>query len=244
MLPVLLTRPAGQQAELAAALAAAGHQPHDFAPLALQPDTTALAQLPGLAAQADWLVFVSPSAIDIAWPALADTLASSTRLACVGRKSAERLAAASGRAVLFPPEGLDSEALLQLPELQAMAGLSVLIIRGESGRALLGDTLQARGAAVHYVAAYRSVAQAPDWALFDRLLARDGRLVIQISSSEITHALFASAGAERRTQLAAQTFCTFHPRIAATLATYGVQHCLHAADGSATALIESLAALG
>jgi uroporphyrinogen-III synthase len=59
------------------------------------------------------------------------------------------------RDVLSPPLRFDSEALLELPELTAVAGKRVIIFRGDGGREVLGDTLKARGAAIEYVTCYR-----------------------------------------------------------------------------------------
>lgn len=51
--------------------------------------------------------------------------------------------------------GYDSEALLQAPELQQVAGLRILILRGDSGRETLASELQARGARVDQAILYR-----------------------------------------------------------------------------------------
>ena len=59
------------------------------------------------------------------------------------------------RVDLQPTERFDSEGLLALPELARLDGQRVVIVRGEGGRALLGDTLKSRGAELVYAEVYR-----------------------------------------------------------------------------------------
>jgi len=100
----------------------------------------------------DLVVFVSPSAVRIAAPAIQRP----PRLAAaIGAGTRRELERAGFDNVISPKDGNDSEALLAAPELQAMAGRRVLIVRGEGGRAFLGDALRARGAAVEYAECYR-----------------------------------------------------------------------------------------
>jgi len=52
-------------------------------------------------------------------------------------------------------EQFDSEALLQHPDLQQLENQRILIVKGESGRTLLAETLQARGAHIEQWSLYR-----------------------------------------------------------------------------------------
>lgn len=54
-----------------------------------------------------------------------------------------------------PPSGWTSEALLALPSLASLQGEQVLLARGETGRELIRDTLEARGARVRPLPLYR-----------------------------------------------------------------------------------------
>lgn len=78
------------------------------------------------------------------WPLLADYFA-------IGRTTALALHTVSGHRVRYPQDREISEVLLQLPELQSIAGKRALILRGNGGRELIGETLTARGAEVTFV---------------------------------------------------------------------------------------------
>lgn len=213
---ILVARPAAQSGRLLQSLAAAGWQGLPFPVMDIQPQPAALAHLPAQAAAADWLFFVSPSAIDIAWPQLQQQPLQA-RLACVGQASARRLASLSGQDILFPDSGSDSEALLALPQLAEVAGQRWLIVRGCGGRALLADTLRARGASVELAEIYRRLDGKPDWALLDDGLPD----AMVITSSEMAEQLFRLAGPARAGTLQCLLYCVPHPRIAERLQALG-----------------------
>jgi uroporphyrinogen-III synthase len=68
------------------------------------------------------------------------------RYFAIGRTTALALHTVSGADVRYPLDREISEVLLQLPELQTIAGKRALILRGNGGRELLGETLRERGA--------------------------------------------------------------------------------------------------
>ena len=157
---VVITRPRAQAEPLARRIAQAGRTAVvlpllDIEPLAdTAPLRAALARLDDYALVA----FVSPNAIDFAfahigqWPA-------SVPIAVVGEGSRMALARHGVTPDRFtihcPPDCADSEHLVASLDTGALAGRRVLIVRGESGRELLGDALRAAGAEVTAVAAYR-----------------------------------------------------------------------------------------
>lgn len=215
---ILVTRPVAQAAALMQLLEAEAAVPVAFPLIDIQADEAALARLATEAASADWLVFVSPTAIDLAWPRLASAkLAPLPRLATVGHASGQRLAERSGQTVLYPEGGDDSAALAALPALQAMAGQRVLIVRGHGGRPELGQTLAARGACVRFAEVYRRADAAPDWARFDALAARGALDAAVITSGPMAQALYRLGGSARMPTLQCLTYCVPHPRIAQAL---------------------------
>ena len=155
---VLVTRPRAQAAALCQLIAAAGGRALAFPTIEIEAagDRESARRL--LAEPADLLFFTSRNAVYYALALFpGGVLPASPRLAAVGKATAEALTAA-GRAPDLVPEGrYDSESLLALPELQELGGVRALIVRGEGGRPLLGETLRARGAEVAYAEVYRRV---------------------------------------------------------------------------------------
>lgn len=150
---VLITRPAHQSSELAAAITAAGGTVVRFPLLEIVgrdgDDIRAdLAALP----TPDIVVFVSSNAVTYGFAAVGE---SNPQLAAIGPATRDVLEAMGATVSIFPDGTFDSEHLLQHAALQDLGGKQVLIVRGQSGRELLADTLTARGAKVRYLCAYR-----------------------------------------------------------------------------------------
>ncbi len=82
-------------------------------------------------------------------------------LIAVGHATAAALAQL-GWSNAITPTHENSEALVQLECLQNIAGKRVVLLRGEIGREVIGDTLRARGANVDTLILYRSVGPTPD----------------------------------------------------------------------------------
>lgn len=185
---IVVTRPAGQAAHLASALADLGAKPVLFPVLAIfdVEDIKPLLDVATRLDEFDWAAFVSPNAVEKAlgcilahrkWPAR-------LRAATIGKSSEMALADFGVADVTAPRERFDSEALVALPELQDMQGKKVVIFRGDGGRELLGDTLAARGATVEYVTCYRRGKPELDPAPLHKLWT-DGRLdAVTVTSSE------------------------------------------------------------
>lgn len=164
---VLITRPRAQAEALARAIRADGGEPVLFPLIDILPvsDPARLDAILATLDRFDLAIFISPNAVQFAlthlsargrfWPA-------SLPIAVIGAGTAQALAAHDLHAAVTPRERFDSEALLAEPALQAVAGRRILILRGEGGRALLADTLTARGATVTYAECYRRAPPLPD----------------------------------------------------------------------------------
>ena len=188
---VLITRPAGQADSLCAALAALGAEPLRFPLLTISPvaDLSPLQVAARRLGDFALVFFVSPNAVNFALDAMLPVIGAwpaGVVVATVGKGSEAALAARGFRDVIAPADGFDSEAVLALPAFQptAVAGCRVLILRGDGGRDLLGDTLKARGAQVEYLTCYHRGGPAEDFApVVTR--ARTGQLdALTLTSSE------------------------------------------------------------
>lgn len=152
---VLVTRAAHQSAGLCRLIEQHGGRAVAFPAVEIAPPAEP-GTASGLLRQPwDVAIFISPNAVAFAGRLLGDERLPAARLGAVGQATAEALAQAGYPVDLIPEGRYDSEGLLALPALQHMEGRSVLIVRGEGGRPLLGDSLRARGAKVGYAEVYR-----------------------------------------------------------------------------------------
>jgi uroporphyrinogen-III synthase len=220
---ILITRPARQAAGFAQKIAALGGTPVIFPAIAILPpaDPAPLARAHAALADYDIAIFVSANAVEYGvpdprrWPATLVAFAP-------GPGTAEALAAAGVPGTVIPETTFDSEGLLALPGLSDVRGKRVLILRGDGGRELLGETLASRGARVDYVACYRRAKPASGSAGLAEAF-RDGRIdAVTITSTEGLDNLWALAdGAMRAAWRARPTFVP-HPRIAARARAIGL----------------------
>jgi uroporphyrinogen-III synthase len=157
---IAVTRPAGQAEPLCRLIEVHGGRALRFPTLAIVPaaDVGPACALIDRLDTFQCVVFVSTNAVRYGldlirrrWNPLPETL----DCLAVGQATARALADNGVTAWEPPGGGSGSESLLALPVLQAVDGVRILIVRGAGGRELLGETLRARGAEVHYAEVYR-----------------------------------------------------------------------------------------
>jgi uroporphyrinogen-III synthase len=224
---VLVTRPRELAQGLAQRVADAGGRAILFPAIEIEP-------LPqsGPVGRYDMVVFVSPSAVrhGSRW------VGAGHKALAVGAGTAHEIKK-YGQDVIFPAAGADSERLLELPELAQLSGQQVLIVRGQGGRSLLGDTLRERGARVEYAECYRRVRPRADAA---PLLAAWVDAVT-VNSGEALQNLVALLGAEGRERLRDTPLFVPHRRVAQQAESAGLRKVLIAGPGD-DEMIERLVA--
>lgn len=241
--PVVITRPLAQAAPLARRVAALGRAAVVFPLLEIHPlaDPARLqAALQELSAYA-MVAFVSPNAVDAAFAALPGW-PGQVAIAVMGEGSRGALARHGVTpdcvTIISPldPQRTDSHTLLQALDLAALRGKRVLIVRGESGRELLGDALRAAGVQVRQVAAYRRAAPVLDEAgrlQLRRLLESQNDWLV--TSSEAVRILMQMvqqiAGAAGVAKMQQQKIIVPHARIAETAQMLGFRDIIRTGSG-------------
>lgn len=234
---IVVTRPAGQADALAGLIESRGGHALVFPVIEIRDveDVRPLLDVIDRLDALDLAIFISPNAVNKAmnlilarraWPA-------SLAAAAVGRES-EKLLRRHGVARTIAPRGrADSEALLGLPELQAMAGKRVVIFRGDGGRELLGDTLVARGATVEYAECYRRARPVADVTPLLTAWARGEIDAVTVTSSEGLANLFDMVGKLGQQWLRRTPLFAPHARIAENARALGLEKVMLTEAGDA-----------
>ncbi len=156
---VLITRPEHQSHELTAAIdAATGNVFHFPAIDIIGRDINEIQKDFATLPAPDIVVFVSSNAVAHGFTVVKGNNAI---IAAVGPATRAAIEAAGAAADIFPEDGFDSEHLLEHAGLQEVSGKNIVILRGQSGRELLADTLIERGANVDYLCVYSRAPHAP-----------------------------------------------------------------------------------
>lgn len=232
---VLITRPVHQSAALVRKVTAAGGKTFVFPALGIEPVAAdRLAEALAYLVTANIAIFVSPNAAQFGMAAIHahGGLPDALQFFAVGPGTARALAV-QGIEGAVVPDGQDSEALLALPQLQAVAGRRVMIVRGIGGRALMAETLRARGADVQFMECYRRICPHADPA---PLLARwqaGGIDAVTIASAETLRNLAMLLGEPGAPLLAATPLFAPHEKIAEAARRFGIAHVIATAGGDA-----------
>lgn len=195
---VLVTRPRDQAQNLARLIEQRGGEAVLFPAIEIaEPrDTQALLGVIDRLGEFALIIFISPNAVNRTMNLILARggLPPGARVACVGRGSARELKHFGIENPLVPPDRFDSEALLELPELRAVTGRRIVIFRGDGGRELLGDTLEARGAKIEYAECYRRVRPNADTTPLLRRWARGEIDIVSATSAQGLHNLYDMLG--------------------------------------------------
>jgi uroporphyrinogen-III synthase len=229
-LRVVVTRPAAQADGLCRQLAQQGYAVLRFPVLeiAAPRDAERLDATLARLAAFDLAIFVSVNAVAWALRRSAQTPAlnawpSTVSIAAIGQATARALAEHGLPVMLQAPAPYDSEALLALPQMQAVAGRRILILRGEGGREHLAQALRERGAVVEYAECYRRVLPSSDPAPLTAAWRAGQPLLFIVTSNEGLDNLYRLVGADNRASLLASPLIVVSERARAKARQLGFQ---------------------
>ncbi|WP_439233526.1 uroporphyrinogen-III synthase [Klebsiella pneumoniae] len=192
---ILVTRPLPQGEALVSRLRAMGRVAWSFPLIEFTPgrELPALGDALARLGPDDLLFALSQHAVEFAharlqqqglpWP-------TSPRYFAIGRTTALALHTVSGQHIHYPLDREISEVLLQLPELQNIAGKNALILRGNGGRELSGATLTERGARVTFCECYQRSAKHYDGAEEAMRWQSRGVTTLVVTSGEMLQQLW------------------------------------------------------
>ncbi len=186
---ILVTRAKEQAAELSDLLRGQGAEPVEFPTIRIEPPES-WAELDGAIADLSryrWLVFTSVNGVRPFMERLRHhgrdgRALAGLRLCCIGPRTAEELAGYGLRADLIPDE-FQAEGLIKAMTAAGAAGQGVLIPRAAVAREILPRQLEALGAKVTVVTAYRTVLPSVDRDRLKDLLRQGGIQLITFTSS-------------------------------------------------------------
>ncbi len=186
---VLITRAQHQAHELKAAIEAAGGDALLFPAIdIIGRDIDEIGRELAALPEPHIVVFVSGNA---AAYGLAAVKGKNAKIAAVGPATRAAIESVGVDVDIFPREGFDSEHLLRHEALQAVRDRNIVIVRGQSGRELLADSLEERGAIVHYLSVYDRIPHEPTLADLEDLevALNQGRIqfVIVMSVETLGH---------------------------------------------------------
>jgi uroporphyrinogen-III synthase len=166
----------------------------------------------------------------------------------VGNATAADLCVGGAHPLTVPTELQgSSEGLLQLPQLaeQAVRGRAVVIVRGQGGRELLGETLRKRGADVQYLEVYRRVPTHADIGAAMTAAGVSQPDVIVVTSIQSTEELIRLIEEQRKVEWRSLPVAALSARIAARAEalgfTGGVAVAPEMSDAGLLAAIQQLA---
>ncbi len=229
-LRVLLTRPAAQAGEWAAALTDAGanvlaYPTIDIAP---PPSWEPLDEALGRVREYDWLVFTSAAAVRHTLGRLKDALPSLPRIAAVGAETARAVETHGLRVTLVPEDQRQEGLISALNDLRP--GTRVLFPQAVGGRDELRNALLGRGCVVDVVFASQTVPrrEQPPLPAFD------------VATFASPSALRAFVAAHGPAPLVAATVAVIGPTTAAAAEAFGL-HPIVAKAPNVDALIHAIA---
>ena len=185
---IVVTRPTGQAGNLIDVLENAGATVVHFPVIEItaMPEQERLLEQTKQLGTYDIVIFISRNAaiygIDLlqqqgSWP-------KNTQIAAIGNGTALQLRALGIDTNIISSTTANSEGLLSEPEMNAVKGKRILIVRGHGGRKKLAETLRSRGAQIDYFECYERSRPQIEADILSRLWDKNSLHGIILTSAE------------------------------------------------------------
>ncbi|WP_394753365.1 uroporphyrinogen-III synthase [Crenothrix sp.] len=241
---ILVTRPVDQANKLSELIAEHGGEAICLPTVAIveHEDRVNIQKKMANLSEFQWLVFISANAVNFAVKANSGKIPHNHSLGVVaiGPATAQALQSAGMAVDLMPTELHSSEALLAMPQMQAIDGQCFLIVRGSGGREDLASSLRARGAKVNYLEVYNRIIPRVDNSYVLALLTTNTLDVVTATSVEILQNLVVIIGAEAHQQLLKVPLVVMSERIRCVAVEMGFERVAVTKHPSDTAILETV----
>lgn len=242
-LSILVTRPAHQATHLVNKIKQMGGNPVLFPVLEISDTKNPQSLLSAIDRldEFELAIFVSPNAVDKVMSLIQARriLPPNLKIAVVGEGSANKLRQYGINEIIVPTIRNDSEALLDMAELQHVQNKHIVIFRGNDGRRLLGDTLIQRGARLEYIESYRRNKPKTDASPLLNNWSNNALHAVTVTSSEGLHNLFDMIGIVGQQLLKKTPLFTAHERIAHVAKGLGLTN-VHVTTAGDEGLVQGL----
>ena len=190
----------------------------------------------------DMAIFTSANAVERALPLIQERggLPEGLEIAAIGKATARSLSHFGIDRCLRPEADFSSEGLLALSRFHTLAGQAIALVRGEGGRALLAETLAARGARVATAEVYRRERPAADTETLLARWARGDIGAVVVASTETLLNLFDMLDGAGQDYLRDTPVIAPSVRTRQTAANFGCRRLLVARNASDEALVAAL----
>lgn len=241
---ILVTRPVAQAENLCNLIEQQAGVPIRFPTLEIleaQPDPDLLRQ----AVASDWLIFTSTNAVDFAIKAFGGKMPPlrKFKIAAVGAATADALRQSGWQVDCVPASEFNSEGLLAEPELQALAGMRCVIVRGVGGREKLAESLRNRGAEVIYLEVYSRRQPVTNNTGLRTDIAQGQLDAVTITSVEALQNLLAMLDGESTVLLKSMLLVVMSERIGQVAEEFGFKQIAVSAQPTDAAILETLTTL-
>jgi len=193
--------------------------------------------------QAEYLIAVSQNAYLLSPPEIKFAIKQNEKLKIVTMgRATSHVFEAQGHAPYFTPKpGTTSEKLLTEPFLMAknMADKKVVVLAGEDGRALIVDSLRARGAKVTKIVTYRQKKVKVNTKIFSQLINQQKCVVIATSLSMLKN-LIEELTNQQILQLTLKPLIVVSERVAIAAKEYGFKQIFDAQGADTLSFMKAL----